>query len=208
MEFLTAQKVFEFYYDEIIHKGRDRGDNLCLFDVLIKITFPRINTILTPERKWSMKYAEREYLWYLSGDRSVSEIKKFAPIWDKMHKGDDLVWSNYGYWWKEGDQLNRIVQMLKDDPITRKAVIVHYSADLSPEFTKDTPCNLVLNFYVHADQLNLTVMARSIDLWYGFCNDQYIFSKLMIYVAEKINLPVGTMSYFITNFHIYKNQIK
>lgn len=206
-KFLTAQQAFEFYY-EFIRRGEDRGDNVCIFNEAFELEYPKLNLILTSWRKWSNKYAEREWNWYLTGDRSVSEIKQYAPIWDKMHSGDDLVWSNYGYWWLEGNQLQRVISLLKQDPTTRRAVIVHYSAEKSPEFTHDVPCNLVLNFYISRDKLYLTVFARSVDLWYGFCNDQYIFSKLMMRVAGEVQKPIGKLSYFVTNFHIYKNQIK
>ena len=206
MVFETADKAFKAYYDFIKDLGDDRGDNLCLFNVFFEIEFPTQNIITA--RSWSQHYAEREWNWYLTGSRSVSSIKRFAPMWDKMHNGNDLVWSNYGYWWKQGDQLVRVIEMLKDDETTRRAVIVHYSAETSPEFTHDTPCNLVLNFFVVGTRLNLTIMARSIDIWYGFCNDQYVFSKLLQLVADRTQKQVGTMSYFITNFHLYKNQIK
>jgi thymidylate synthase len=207
MNFLTAQQAFEFYWSYIQKKGLDRDDNICIFNSLFKIEFPNLNLIHTSWRKWSRKYAEREWQWYLSGDRSVTEIKKHAPIWDSMHSGDDLVWSNYGYWWKQGNQMSRVIDKLTQDPLNRKAVVVHYSAERSEEFDRDTPCNLVLNFYISEGRLHLTIMARSIDLWYGFCNDQYIFSKVMVVVAGELKLPVGSMSYFITNFHIYKKQI-
>lgn len=207
MNFLTAQQAFEFYWNYIQKNGTDRGDNICVFNQLFTLESPKLRLIHTSWRKWSQSYAMREYSWYLSADRSVKEIKKYAPIWDKMHSGDDLVWSNYGWWWQQGEQLKRVMEQLIQEPMTRRAVIVHYSAELSPKFNKDTPCNLVLNFYVNDNKLNLTVMARSIDLWYGFCNDQFIFSTLMEFVSGIIKIPMGTMSYFITNFHIYKKQI-
>lgn len=208
MRFETAEQAFSYYYKWLIENGEDREDNYCFFNQLFDIAYPQQNVITSNLRNWSIKYAEREWNWYLTGNRSVSGIKRFAPMWDKMHNGDDLVWSNYGYWWKQGNQLSRIIGMLRDEPMTRRGVIVHYSAELSSEFTYDTPCNLVLNFFVVGTHLNLTIMARSIDIWYGFCNDQYIFSKLLQLVADKTQKQVGTMSYFITNFHLYKNQIK
>ena len=67
----------------------------------------------------------------------------------------------------------------------------------------DTPCNDVLNFYIKDGKLELTVFARSIDLVFGFCNDQYTFAKLMEYVSEQTGYPVGAMHWFITNLHIY-----
>ena len=53
------------------------------------------------------------------------------------------------------------------------------------------------------DKLHLTVFARSIDLVFGFCNDQYTFAKLMEHVSKKTGYAVGEMHWFITNLHIY-----
>ena len=60
-----------------------------------------------------------------------------------------------------------------------------------------------MNFYVRNNKLELTVFARSIDLVYGFGNDQYTFAKLMEYVSEQTGYEVGQMNWFVTNLHIY-----
>lgn len=205
--FGTATDVFDYYWFLIQHDGSDRGNSLAIFNEGFTICSPRLRRITSIHRKWNEKYAEREWQWYLSGDRSVKDIKKYAPIWEKMHNGDDLVWSNYGYWWKYNSQLKKVVEILKADMYTRRAVVVHYAVELLDQFNKDTPCNLVLNFYIDAGKLHITVMARSIDLWYGFCNDQYIFSRLLSATARELNIDMGTMTYFITNFHIYKDKL-
>jgi thymidylate synthase len=51
----------------------------------------------------------------------------------------------------------------------------------------------------------MSVMMRSNDLWYGFCNDQYFFSKLQKIVSKKINKKIGTYFHFVNNMHIYNN---
>lgn len=213
--FQTAQRAFEYYYDAIAKHGYgyDYQDTLAMFNESFEIGQPEKHHISTDFRKWSLSYAHTEWLWYMSGDRSVEEIKKQAKIWDTMHNGDNLVWSNYGYWWKRNDQLARVTEMLKADPETRRAIIVHYDPDNVQNYDKDTPCNVVLNFYTTQQfnltrVLNLTVFARSIDLWFGFCNDQYMFSKLLMQVAQELNLKVGSLFFHITNFHLYKNKIK
>ena len=47
------------------------------------------------------------------------------------------------------------------------------------------------------------MFARSIDLVYGWCNDQYTFAKLMEKVSSELKIPVGAMHWHITNLHIY-----
>ena len=50
----------------------------------------------------------------------------------------------------------------------------------------------------------MTVTMRSNDLIYGFCNDQYCFSKLQELVANELNMEVGDYYHFAHNLHIYE----
>src|SRR5205085_2375295 len=161
ISFSNANSAFEYYWDFISRYGLLGPGTKAVYNKSFKLDNPELNVIHCPDRKWSMSYAEREWAWYMSGDRSVAEIKKFAKIWDRMHNGDNLVWSNYGYWWKRNDQLQRVKQLLRQDPDTRRAIIVHYDVDLVQDFTFDTPCNVMLNFYILQGRLHLTVFARS-----------------------------------------------
>jgi thymidylate synthase len=208
IHFHNATSAFEYYWDVISRYGVQTTHTKAYYNAAFRLDNPELNIIITPERKWKLSYAEKEWAWYLSGNRSVAEIKQHAKIWDRMHQGDDLVWSNYGYWWKRNDQLERVKQLLREDPETRRAIVVHYDVDSVQEFSKDTPCNVMLNFYITAGRLHLTVFARSIDVWFGFCNDQYMFAKLLLKTASELSLPFGTVTFFITNLHVYNNQIK
>ena len=58
------------------------------------------------------------------------------------------------------------------------------------------------------DSLNMSVVMRSNDLWFGFCNDQYCFSMLQKMIAETLRIDVGTYYHFAQNFHIYNKQIE
>jgi thymidylate synthase len=49
---------------------------------------------------------------------------------------------------------------------------------------------------------------RSNDLWYGFCNDQYCFSRLQLLVADELGLLVGKYFHFAHNLHLYNNIIE
>lgn len=206
--FSKAENAFEFYYNLMRNGGIDYKDTKAIFNESFQIGKPELHYIGTTFRKWSLSYAHTEWLWYMSGDRSVEEIKKQAKIWDSMHGGDNLVWSNYGYWWKLNDQLRRIIEMLKIDSETRRAILVHYDPNQVQDYLYDTPCNVFLHFYIIGNQLHLTIHARSIDVWYGFCNDQYMFSKLLMQVCDEIGKDIGSMYFQITNFHLYKNKIK
>jgi thymidylate synthase len=56
-------------------------------------------------------------------------------------------------------------------------------------------------------KLNMSVLMRSNDLWYGFCNDQFCFSKLQIDIADILQLEVGTYYHFAHNLHLYNDKL-
>lgn len=204
MRYNNATDAFEILFRDIMANGQDFAGTKAMFNVSFAIDNPKDKVVTTPERKFNKDYADYEWDWYLKGDRDASEISERAKIWKQMMvPGTTEVNSNYGYFWNYNDQLNRIIEDLKTNKETRRAIVVHYNLDELDRYKYDTPCNDVLNFYIQNDKLQLTVFARSIDLVYGFCNDQYTFAKLMELVSEKTGYEVGEMHWFITNLHIY-----
>lgn len=202
--FNNAQEAFEKIYNFINSKGILYDNTKSLFNVGFFIDNPIDNEINTIGRNWKKDYAEYEWNWYLSGNRSVSEIKKIAKIWDKMHNGDDLVNSNYGYQWLRNNQIEYIINELKQNKHSRRAVISIYDGKEHEEYKYDTPCTLSVGFNIINNKLNMSVYMRSNDAWFGFCNDQYCFSKLLELIANKLKLEIGWYYHHSTNMHIYE----
>ena len=205
--FLNAQEAFEYYFDAILKNGTVTNvGTKALYNVNMCILFPENRKILIEWRKWNEKYAEREWQWYLSQNRSVEELKKYAPIWDKMHGGDNLVNSNYGWQWGRNNQLGKCIEQLRKNPNTRQAWFSIFDGKEKDQYQYDTPCTMCVGFDINPCrvQLDMTVIMRSNDLIYGFCNDQYCFSKLQELVACELGLAVGRYHHFAHDLHIYE----
>lgn len=206
--FKNAQKAFEYYYKLISKKGIYFDGTKALFNVGFYIDNPMDNEIKTKFRKWKKDYADYEWNWYLSKNRSVEKIKEKAKIWDKMHNGNNIVNSNYGYQWSRGNQIYYVIEELKRKESSRRAVLTIYDAKEHLEYAYDTPCTLNVSFNILNNKLNMCVIMRSNDLFYGFCNDQYCFSKLQEFVANEVNVEIGTYFHFVNNLHIYNNKLE
>jgi thymidylate synthase len=204
MIYKNATDAFELLFSDINANGESFAGTKAKFNVSFTLQDVSNKTVTTPQRKFNEDYAEYEWNWYLKGDRDASEIAERAKIWKQMMvDGTTEVNSNYGYFWNKNYQLSRVIQELKTNKETRRAIVVHYDINELDRYKHDTPCNDVLNFYIKDDKLHLTVFARSIDLVFGFCNDQYTFAKLMEMVAFQLDIPVGEMHWMVTNLHIY-----
>ena len=209
--FSSASDAYDYWYWKLFRDGQDFGNTKALFNVGFYITNPKNNYILNKDRKWSQEYAEAEWQWYLSGDPSVEKLGeiygKIPGIWKRMADKFGYVNSNYGHQWKRNDQLDLVISMLKANPETRQAAISIYDGKEITNYSNDTPCTYAVQFTILNGKLNMSVVMRSNDLWYGFCNDQYQFSNLQMYVAYQLNLPVGTYYHFAHNLHLYNDKL-
>ena len=209
MTFNTSQEAFEFYYSEISNNGINFSNTKALFDQGFKILNPLDNSIETDFRKWNKNYAEAEWQWYLSGDRNLKGLEKtygkVPEIWKRMAFDNGDVNSNYGWQWNRNNQLSKVIKLLKANKSTRQATISIYDGKEISEYLYDTPCTYAVQFTIINDKLNMSVLMRSNDLWFGFCNDQYCFSRLQEIVSNELNLEIGTYYHFAHNLHIYDN---
>lgn len=206
-KFQTATEAFENLFFEIQEYGTlTNVGTKALYNIGFSIENPIERVITTPWRKFSTKYAEKEYEWYLSGNRSVEEIKKYAKIWDKMHNGDNIVNSNYGWQWMRENQLDKCIEQLKKSKDTRQAWFTIFDGKEKDMYEFDTPCTLSVGFDIkpHINKLDMTVLMRSNDLVFGFCNDQYCWTKLQETIANELNIPIGSYYHFAHDLHIYE----
>ena len=214
-KFRTANDAYEYLHDRIIQDGVDFAGTKALFNVGVHITDSQDNKIINRERNWKEDYAEAEWQWYLSGDRNIGKLGdlygKVPEIWKRMADRQGNVNSNYGYQWQRGynhmSQLDYIVGLLKDNPETRQACISIYDGKEHPDYKTDTPCTYAVQFTILHGRLDMCVTMRSNDLWYGFCNDQYCFSKLQKMVSDELNIEPGVYYHFAHNMHLYNDKI-
>lgn len=210
-KFNNANEAFEYILDKLIINGQDFDNTKTLFNLGFYILNPLDNIITNKERAWKQEYADAEWKWYLTGNKSIDKLGEIygsiPPIWENMTDLNRCVNSNYGYQWKRNHQLDYIVAKLKDNPNTRHAAITIYDGKEHQKYRKDTPCTYAVQFTIFKNVLNMSVMMRSNDIWFGFCNDQYCFSMLQKSVADRLSINVGSYFHFAHNFHIYNNKL-
>ena len=209
--FRNANTAYEYLHDQILQNGVDFGDTKALFNVGFYITDPKDRKIINKERNWKEDYAEAEWQWYLTGMPNIKVLGeiygKVPEIWKRMADEDGEVNSNYGWQWNRMNQIDQVVAQLEVNPNTRQAAISIYDAKEHNKYTYDTPCTYAVQFTIVNGRLDMCVTMRSNDLWYGFCNDQYQFSKLQELIAYRLDIETGTYYHFAHNMHLYNDKI-
>ena len=213
IKFYNANHAFNYWLGFIPKHGIDFDDTKAIFNCGFYIENPKDNQIINPIRDWSLKYAMSEWKWYLSGDQSIDKLGeiygKIPPIWCRMADPDGNVNSNYGWQWKRNGQIDYVIDLLRNQPDTRQAAITILDMKEHDSFTFDTPCTYAIQFTIVNNKLNMSVAMRSNDLWFGFCNDQYQFSRLQHYIWGKLDagIEIGTYFHFAHNLHLYNDKI-
>ena len=210
-KFKNADEAFNFYYGIIPYEGEKFDNTMTMFNQGFTIENPADRMITNEARNFNVEYAEAEWQWYLSGNRSTAKLGelygKIPKIWQDMSDGNGNVNSNYGYQWERNAQLDMVVEMLKHNPDTRQACISIYDGKEISSYAFDTPCTYAVQFTIVNNRLDMCVTMRSNDLWYGFCNDQYQFSKLQEMVSKWLEIDTGVYYHFAHNMHLYNDKI-
>ena len=211
LTFKNASEAFDFYYGTIPYEGINFAGTKAMFNQGFTIEKPWERMIENEARQFNMEYAEAEWQWYLSGNPNVDKLGeiygKVPQIWERMADADGEVNSNYGWQWERDHQLDKVVAQLKNNTDTRQAAISIYDGKEISKYKYDTPCTYAVQFTVVKDKLNMCVVMRSNDLWYGFCNDQYCFSMLQNLVCTRTGIDMGTYYHFAHNLHIYNDKL-
>jgi len=200
----NATEAFESTYKNIMKYWTLRNWTMTLFNLWFYIMNSIKRVITTPWRWFSVKYALREWERYLSGNPSWKEISKYAPIWKPYMDENWNLNSNYGYQRQRNNQLWYVIEELKRDWNSRRAVISIYDGKEHDKYKLDTPCTCYIQFQIINNEVCMSVYMRSNDLVYWFCNDQYQFSMLQEKISIELWIPMWWYYHHATNFHIYE----
>lgn len=179
----------------------------------------KFNEILLPKfrangKKSSVKYALAETVWYFSRRRDTKLIEKFGPIWLSMQDDQGNVNSNYGYQIFNNQSIDDKLEELME---TKSAVF--FIADESNQNSRnDLVCNNAVKVTLSKDDtvFSVEVIARSIDLVYGYPYDVFAAQVFGSYLIRKI-LEIGYLDlepifdkvkFNIENMHIYDKDVE
>ena len=203
MVYNNITEAFEGLYSRISNEGIVYQDTKALFNQSFTILDTEDKITHTEFRAFNPKYAEREWSWYQSKNPDASEIAKYAPIWKKHMDNEKKVRSNYGHQLSRNNQLDKVIEKLKESPDTRQAVVSIYDGKEIGSYTNDTPCTIALQFQILDNKLETTAIMRSNDLWYGLPNDFFCFTMFGETVAKALDIPMGPYHHYAVNIHIY-----
>ena len=192
--------------------------------------FPLITT-----KKVYFKSVIYELLWYLRGDDHIKWLRdeKDVHIWDAWADDDGYVGPIYPVLWRrfpslkaedgsvyqrqgskeekkwrfdEFDQVQRAIDMLKNNPNSRRIVVSTWHPGLLDEM-RLPPCHIMYIFNVANGKLNCHLTQRSGDIALGIPFNLACYSALTLTIANEVGLEPGTFAHTIVDAHIYENHV-
>lgn len=210
----------EKQYKKILHKaitkGQFRNDrtsvgSYSLFNQQLSWNLKNNFPIMTG-RKIYQKIFNTEFDWFINGETNIKRFKdNNVKIWDEWADANGNLGPVYGHQLRNFnsnniDQLKNLLEKLKTNPDSRRHIVSLWN----PQQLNDMalpPCYLYFQFFVEGNKLNMFVVQRSGDLFLGIPYDIALFSKLLLYVCDNVNLKANKINLQIVDAHVYKNQL-
>lgn len=157
------------------------------------------------------------YKWALheSEDRTRLDLINPGMTWqiDRELWGKYIRKGRFAYTYNERirEQLERLIEELKENPNTRQGIITMYDRhqDMNNWGGVDrVPCTMHYQFVRRLDKLNIIYVMRSCDFLKHFATDLYLATALLKFVAREIGSPVGTVTHFMGSLHAFHGDMK
>ena len=152
--------------------------------------------LLFTEHKIPKKLLEKELELYMEGETNVSKYKEQnINWWDYCFP---TMVNTYPTYFKKLPIL--ILKINKEKRPSKNYVLFIGETGVK---TSQLPCLSLIQFQIIQKKLWITVYQRSADSNLGLPCDIYHIKK----IADKINIPLKNITFFIGNAHIYANNI-
>jgi thymidylate synthase len=203
--------------------SRTGVDTISCFAEHYRVDLANGYPLLTTKRV-NFKSMLHEFLWYLSGEEHIRNLRQHTKIWDAWADADGNLDTAYGRYWRrfpsaridpetgkydvvEVDQIGKIVEILKQDPSSRRMVVTAWEPG-NALTSKLPPCHYTFAFNVQGKRLNCHLTQRSGDIALGIPFNLACYSLLTQVLAQETGLEPGEFSHMIVDAHIYVNHVE
>lgn len=166
-------------------------------------------------RDASETYLQKEFAFYLSGSNKLSDALECSKFWKNCSDDGMTVNSNYGKLLLYDTNAHNTTQFahayncLINNQDTKKAVMCVYSAEHA-YISNDNPCTMFVQFYISDHKLNMHVVMRSNDIFYGLPYDLPWYRAVQLAMLRCLrskdaykDLALGRYEHQVLNLHMY-----
>ena len=123
------------------------------------------------------------------------------------HWGAEYKGSSSDYTGKGIDQLQKCIDMIKNDPNSRRIIMSAWNVADLPKGVLP-PCHYSVQFACYGDELSMIVTMRSVDIGLGFPFNVASYSLLLHMIAQITNKNPGDIVFNTGDTHVYFNHVE
>jgi len=182
----------------------------CKIEIDVEKSFPLLSV-----KKINFAHIVHEVIWYFSGSTNVKYLEdNNIRIWSDWKDENGDLGPVYGKQWRnyEGpdgkiDQVQKALDTLKNDPFSRRNIILAFNPADKPKIAPQG-CHTLVQFYVSPKmELSLQVYQRSGDLMLGVPYNIAMYGLILHIFAKEANLKPKTVHFCYGDLHIYANHL-
>lgn len=173
-----------------------------------------------------------ELLWFVRGGHNVNDPDAPKKIWDAWADENGELGRIYGVQWREWayvtfdgdyphfvrhrrvDQLQLAIDRVKNLPNSRRNIVSAWNvAEIEQAGVINfPPCHVMFQLRVNTDyagvrRLDMAMFQRSCDMPVGVPFNIASYALLLALIANECCLEPGVFTHFLTDAHIYMNQV-
>ncbi len=220
----------------VLERGVDRPDRTgvgtrSLFGWQLRVPLQEGFPLLTT-KKVHFKSIVHELLWFLRGETDARWLQaRGVTIWDewataeqttRFGRPEGQLGPIYGHQWRrfgatalpdggyaeDGvDQIAQVVRALREDPYSRRHLVVAWNPKDLPQMALP-PCHVLFQFYVADGRLSCHLYQRSGDVFLGVPFNIASYALLTHMVAQVTGLQVGDFVHSFGDVHLYHNHFE
>ena len=154
-----------------------------------------------------------EVLWIYqdqTSDLNVLRDKYNIQYWNEWESKDmpGTIGMRYGAVVKKYDQMNKLLDGLKNDPMNRRHRIDLNQIDCLEQTDGLHSCAYSTLWSVRGEFLDCTLLQRSNDVIGAFNANNIQYVALQMMVAHSVGLKPGKFTRFVQNIHIYDRHLE
>ena len=213
-------KQYHELLQHILDKGTEKSDRtgtgtISVFGYQMRFDlaegFPMVTT-----KKLHLKSIVHELLWFLDGDTNVKYLQdNGVRIWNEWADETGDLGPVYGKQWrswlgadgKATDQIQQAVELLKNNPDSRRIIVNAWNVGDLPAMAL-SPCHALFQFYVADGKLSCQLYQRSADCFLGVPFNIASYALLTMMMAQVCDLAVGEFIHTFGDAHLYLNHIE
>lgn len=198
------------------------------YEIDLAAGFPLVTTKDLSGFRWNSLI--HEFLWYLSGDEHIRDLREETSIWDAWADDQGHLDTAYGRFWRrypipndgqrlpgeswpdpdnpwvteEGtfDQIGYAINQLRENPHSRRIVVSAWHPANAAVSTLP-PCHYSFTFNVQNGRLHTHLTQRSGDVALGVPFNIAAYALLTLVIARETNLQPGRFAHTIVDAHVY-----